>query len=50
MGSWLSWEAIDGQPMFPGESEIDQLYIIQKVLGPLTSDQTEMFYTIRVSV
>ena len=36
-------ELIDGQPMFPGESEIDQLYIIQKVLGPLTSDQTEMF-------
>ena len=36
-------ELVDGQPMFPGESEIDQLYIIQKVLGPLTSDQTEMF-------
>ena len=36
-------ELIDGQPMFPGESEIDQLYIIQKVLGPLTSDQMEMF-------
>jgi cyclin-dependent kinase-like len=25
-------ELIDGQPTFPGESEIDQLYIIQKVL------------------
>lgn len=24
-------EMVDGQPMFPGESEIDQLYIIQKV-------------------
>jgi cyclin-dependent kinase-like len=36
-------ELIDGQPLFPGESEIDQLYIIQKVLGPLTADQNEMF-------
>ena len=26
-------ELVDGQPMFPGESEIDQLYIIQKVRG-----------------
>jgi cyclin-dependent kinase-like len=24
-------ELIDGQPLFPGESEIDQLYVIQKV-------------------
>ena len=32
-------ELVDGQPMFPGESEIDQLYIIQKVLGPMTMDQ-----------
>ena len=36
-------ELIDGQPLFPGESEIDQLYIIQKILGPLTRAQTEMF-------
>jgi len=36
-------ELIDGQPLFPGESEIDQLYLIQRVLGPLTSDQLEMF-------
>src|SRR5690606_20342001 len=32
-------EITDGNPMFPGESEIDQLYIIQKVLGPLTPEQ-----------
>lgn len=32
-------ELIDGQPLFPGESEIDQLYVIQKVLGPLTQEQ-----------
>ena len=36
-------ELIDGQPLFPGESEIDQMYIIQKVLGSLTPEQHEMF-------
>eukprot|EP00826_Nyctotherus_ovalis_P038633 TRINITY_DN3631_c0_g1_i14.p1 TRINITY_DN3631_c0_g1~~TRINITY_DN3631_c0_g1_i14.p1 ORF type:complete len:264 (-),score=34.21 TRINITY_DN3631_c0_g1_i14:306-1097(-) len=36
-------ELIDGQPLFPGESEVDQLYLIQKVLGPLTSKQAEAF-------
>eukprot|EP00658_Telonema_sp_P-2_P052312 TRINITY_DN4051_c0_g1_i2.p1 TRINITY_DN4051_c0_g1~~TRINITY_DN4051_c0_g1_i2.p1 ORF type:complete len:637 (+),score=122.15 TRINITY_DN4051_c0_g1_i2:47-1912(+) len=36
-------ELIDGQPLFPGESEIDQLYLIQRVLGPLTSEQNELF-------
>ncbi|EGR27593.1 protein kinase domain protein [Ichthyophthirius multifiliis] len=36
-------ELIDGQPLFPGDSEIDQLYQIQKLLGPLTPDQNEMF-------
>jgi serine/threonine protein kinase len=28
-------ELIDGQPLFPGESDIDQIYCIQKSLGPL---------------
>ncbi|CAB3980727.1 cyclin-dependent kinase-like 5 isoform X2 [Paramuricea clavata] len=37
-------ELTDGQPVFPGESEIDQLYTIQKVLGPLPPDQMEMFH------
>lgn len=36
-------ELIDGQPLFPGESDIDQLYIIQRVLGSLTPEQTETF-------
>jgi cyclin-dependent kinase-like len=36
-------ELVDGQPLFPGESEIDQLFLIQKVLGPLTQDQQELF-------
>ena len=29
-------ELTDGQALFPGDNEIDQLYMIQKVLGPLT--------------
>lgn len=36
-------EITDGQPVFAGDSEVDQLYIIQKVLGPLTSEQSEAF-------
>ena len=36
-------ELSDGQPLFPGDSEIDQLYLIQKVLGALTPDQKESF-------
>lgn len=36
-------ELIDGQPLFPGENEIDQLYLIQKVIGPLTDHQKEFF-------
>ena len=36
-------EMIDGQPLFPAESEFDQLKIIQKGLGPLTSLQYDIF-------
>lgn len=36
-------ELCDGQPLFPGDSEIDQLFLIQKVLGKLTDEQYEMF-------
>mmetsp|Transcript_30757 Transcript_30757/g.100106 ORF Transcript_30757/g.100106 Transcript_30757/m.100106 type:complete len:770 (+) Transcript_30757:88-2397(+) len=36
-------ELVDGQPLFPGESDIDQLYIIQKSLGPLSAEQTDLF-------
>jgi cyclin-dependent kinase-like len=32
-------ELVDGQPMFPGDDEIDQLYIIQKSVGDLTRKQ-----------
>mmetsp|Transcript_48557 Transcript_48557/g.128414 ORF Transcript_48557/g.128414 Transcript_48557/m.128414 type:complete len:800 (-) Transcript_48557:285-2684(-) len=36
-------EIADGHPLFPGESEIDQLFIIQKVLGRLTPAHMDMF-------
>ena len=36
-------ELVDGQPLFPGDSDIDQLYIIQKIFGPITSDQHAAF-------
>jgi cyclin-dependent kinase-like len=36
-------ELADGQPLFPGENEVDQLYIIQQAMGPLTSKQMELF-------
>lgn len=38
-------ELSDGQPLFPGDSEVDQLYTIQRVLGPLPKDQLSMFYS-----
>lgn len=28
-------ELMDGQPLFPGDSDIDQLFVIQKLLGEL---------------
>ena len=36
-------EISDGDALFPGESEMDQLYLIQKIMGPLTPDQSDMF-------
>lgn len=36
-------EISDGQPLFPGESEVDQLYIVQKIIGPLTTEHQELF-------
>lgn len=36
-------ELVDGQPMFPGDDEIDQLYIIQKSVGDLTHHQQLCF-------
>ncbi|KEP65431.1 UNVERIFIED_CONTAM: cyclin-dependent kinase family 5 protein [Hammondia hammondi] len=36
-------ELIDGRPLFPGDNEVDQLYKIQLVLGPLLPQHMEMF-------
>jgi cyclin-dependent kinase-like len=36
-------ELVDGQPLFPGESEIDQLYIIQRMMGTLTDEHMQLF-------
>lgn len=38
-------ELSDGQPLFPGESEIDQLFTIQKVLGPLPPNQLKVLFS-----
>jgi cyclin-dependent kinase-like len=36
-------EMIDGQALFPGESELDQIFMIQKLLGNFTPQQVEVF-------
>ena len=36
-------EIIDGQPLFPGESEIDQLYCIEKIMGSMIPEHKEAF-------
>ncbi len=37
-------ELVDGNPLFPGESEIDQLHCIQKIIGNFTKEQINLFY------
>lgn len=36
-------ELVDGQPMFPGDDEIDQIYLINKALGKLSKKQLYYF-------
>lgn len=36
-------EMIDGQALFPGETELDQIFMIQKLLGNLTPQQADTF-------
>lgn len=36
-------EITDGDPLFPGESEIDQLFCIQKIVGKLPPSLQEKF-------
>eukprot|EP00117_Sycon_ciliatum_P033750 scpid26291/ scgid4324/ Cyclin-dependent kinase-like 2; Serine/threonine-protein kinase KKIAMRE len=39
----LAAEMMTGEPLFPGDSDIDQLYLIIKCLGNLTSRHREIF-------
>ncbi|KAJ1503548.1 Cyclin-dependent kinase-like 2, partial [Coelomomyces lativittatus] len=39
----IFYEILTGQPLFPGDSDIDQLYRIMKCLGPLTRRHMEIF-------
>ncbi|MEW5309829.1 MAG: hypothetical protein WDW38_001683 [Sanguina aurantia] len=39
----LMGELIDGEPLFPGDSDLDQLYRIQQVLGPVIGPHQAMF-------
>lgn len=36
-------ELISGQPLWPGRSDLDQLYLIRKTLGDLTENQKKIF-------
>ena len=38
-------ELLDGQPLFPGENDVDQLHIIQGCCGRMTRDQLRRFFT-----
>ena len=38
-------ELVDGNPLFPGENELDQIHCIQKILGNLTDEQIDKFYS-----
>ena len=37
-------EMLDGKALFPGTSDIHQLELIQKAIGPLTSSQTKILF------
>jgi cyclin-dependent kinase-like len=37
-------ELVDGDPLFPGDNEIDQLNVVQKVIGKFEDYQYELFY------
>jgi cyclin-dependent kinase-like len=39
----LQGELIDGEPLFPGESDIDQLYLIQRMLGEIIIEHRTRF-------
>lgn len=35
-------EITDGQPLFPGDDDFDQLRVIQRIMGPITPEQMKM--------
>ncbi|XP_050923097.1 cyclin-dependent kinase-like 1 [Lates calcarifer] len=40
----LSLEMLTGQPLFPGDSDLDQIYHIVRCFGNLTTHHQELFY------
>jgi len=36
-------ELVDSQPMFPGDDEVDQLYLITNLIGDVTPRQRDYF-------
>ncbi len=40
----LMGELIDGNPLFPGENELDQIHCIQKILGNFNKKLNDTFY------
>ena len=40
----LMGELIDGNPLFPGENELDQIHCIQKILGNFNKKLNDIFY------
>jgi cyclin-dependent kinase-like len=37
-------ELTDGEPMFPGDDEIDTLKLIQELIGKMTNKQKKQFF------
>ncbi|EFJ47197.1 hypothetical protein VOLCADRAFT_120976 [Volvox carteri f. nagariensis] len=40
----LMGELLDGEPLFAGDSDLDQLYRVQQILGPMAPSHQYMFY------
>lgn len=38
----IAGEIFDGRPLFAGESDVDQLLVIQRMMGALTAEQTKL--------
>ncbi|GFR41400.1 hypothetical protein Agub_g2079 [Astrephomene gubernaculifera] len=40
----LMGELLDGEPLFAGDSDLDQLYRVQQILGPMAPSHQYLFY------